>query len=47
MVNNSTNINKTNNGLSPQTTEYKETTTYVDRNSGLGLGQTHKRIVHT
>ena len=38
MVNNSTNINKANNDLSPQIIENKKTMTY-DRNPGPGLGQ--------
>jgi len=38
MVNNSTNINKANNDLSPQIIEHKKTMTY-DRNPGPGLGQ--------
>ena len=42
MVNNFTNINKTNNHLSPQLTEYKKETTYDVGNSGLCLGQTKK-----
>jgi hypothetical protein len=43
MVNKSTNINKTNNHLSPQTTEYqKKTMTYGIRNPCLGLAQAQK-----
>jgi hypothetical protein len=42
MVNNFTNINKTNNHLSPQLTEHKKETTYDVGNSGLCLGQTKK-----
>jgi hypothetical protein len=40
MVNNSTNINKTNNNLSPQTNEYEKTMTYDIGNPGPVLGQT-------
>jgi hypothetical protein len=40
MVNNSTNINKMNNKLSPQTIEYKKTMTYDIGNPGPVLGQT-------
>jgi hypothetical protein len=40
MVNNSTNIIKTNNHHSAQITEHKKTTTYDIGNSGPGLGQT-------
>jgi hypothetical protein len=36
MVDNSTNGNKTNNHLSPQTTEHKNTTAYGVGNPGLG-----------
>jgi hypothetical protein len=36
-VNNSTNINKTNNHLSPQLTEHKKTMTYGIGNLGPGL----------
>jgi hypothetical protein len=40
MVKNFTNINKTNNHLSPQTIKHKEnTTTYGIWNPGPGLGQ--------
>jgi hypothetical protein len=39
-VNNSTNINKTNNHLSPQLTEHKKTMTYGIGNLGPGLWQT-------
>jgi len=43
MVNNSTNVNKTNNKLSPQTIEQtKKTTTFGIGNPGPGLGQTQK-----
>jgi hypothetical protein len=42
MVDNSTNSNKTNNHLSPQTTEHKNTTAYGVGNLGLGLGQIQK-----
>jgi len=35
MVINSTNINKTNNHLSPQIIEHNKTTTYGDANPGL------------
>ena len=42
MVNNSTKINKMNNYLSPQTTEHKNTMTYVVGNPSLGLGQAQK-----
>jgi hypothetical protein len=41
MVNSSTNINKTNNHLSPQITEHKKTTRYDNRNVCPGLGQTN------
>ena len=39
MVNNSTNINKTDNHLSIQLTGHKKTTTYEVGNSGDALGQ--------
>ena len=40
MVNNSTNINKTNNNHSPQLTKHKKkNTTYDVGNPGPGLGQ--------
>jgi hypothetical protein len=39
MVNNLTNINKTNNNLSPQLIEHKEATIYADRNPGHGYRQ--------
>jgi hypothetical protein len=42
MVNNSTNINKTNNHLSPQLTEHKKTTKYDVEHRGPALGQAHK-----
>ena len=42
MVNDFTNINKTNNRLSPSLTEHKNLTTYVVENTGPGLGQVHK-----
>jgi hypothetical protein len=43
MVNNSTNINKTNSHLSPQITEpKKKTTTYDVGYQGPGLGQAKK-----
>ena len=42
MVNNSTKINKMNNYLSSQTTEHKNTMTYVVGNPSLGLGQAQK-----
>jgi hypothetical protein len=38
MVNNSTNINKTNNYLSPQIIEHIKTMTYGTRNPDSGLG---------
>jgi hypothetical protein len=38
MVNNSTNINKTNNHFSPQSIEHKKTTTYGIDNLGPGNG---------
>ena len=37
MVNNSNNINKTNNDLSPQIIEHKQTLTYDVENPGLAL----------
>ena len=42
MVNNSTNINKTNNYLSPQLIEYKKITTDEVGNLGPCLGQVKK-----
>ena len=42
MVNNSTNINKTNNHLSLQTIERKKTMAYGVGNRGPGLGQVQK-----
>jgi len=39
MFNKSTNINKTNNHLSPQIIEQLKTTTYDVGNAGRGLGQ--------
>jgi hypothetical protein len=42
MVTNFTNINKTDNYLSPQLTEHKKTTTNDVGNPGHGLGQTLK-----
>jgi ribosomal protein L18 len=44
MVNNSNNINKTNNHISPQIIEHKKDhdIIYVDGNPGSGLGQAHK-----
>ena len=43
MVNNSTNVNKTNNKLSPQTIEQtKKTTTFGVGNPGPGLRQAQK-----
>jgi hypothetical protein len=43
MVNNSTNINKTNNHLSNlKSMNIKKTTTYDIGDPGPGLGQTHK-----
>jgi len=39
MLNNPTNNNKTNNHLSPQTTEHKKTTAYGVRNAGPCLEQ--------
>ena len=43
MVNNSININKTNNHLTPQTIEYKKkTTTYGVGNPGPSFGQAKK-----
>ena len=44
MVNNSTNINKTNNHLSSQLNSLNtdKTTTYYVGNPGPGLGQAHK-----
>ena len=44
MVNNSTNINKTNVCLSPQLTEHKKTTTYDVGNPGHGLEQTQQYV---
>ena len=42
VVNNFTNINKTNNYLSPQITEHKKTVTYGIGNPGPGLRQAQK-----
>jgi hypothetical protein len=42
MVNNATNINKTQNHISSQPIEHKKTTTYDVGNSGPGLGQAQK-----
>jgi len=42
MVNNFTNINKTNNHSSPQLIQHKKTTTYDVRNPGPGFRQAHK-----
>ena len=43
MVNNSININKMNNHLSPRIIDHnKQTTTYNVRNPGSGLGQAQK-----
>jgi len=42
MGNTSTNINKAEKDLSSQTIEHIKTATYDVRNSGHGLGQTHK-----
>jgi len=42
MVNNSTNINKTNHHPSSSLTKYKKTTTYDIGNQDPGLGQTQK-----
>ena len=42
MVNNSININKTNNHVSPQLIDHKKTTAYDIGNTVLGLGQAHK-----
>jgi len=39
MVNNSTNINKTNNHLSPQITDQEKATTYPDGHQSAGWGQ--------
>jgi hypothetical protein len=39
MVNNLTNINKMNNGLSPQPIDHKKTTTYDIEKPGHVLGQ--------
>jgi hypothetical protein len=44
MVNNSSNINKTNNHLSPQIINPKKTTTYEVGNPGPFLGQTQKYL---
>jgi hypothetical protein len=41
MVNKSTNINKTNNHLSPQIIEHNKTTSYDVVNPVPGLGQAH------
>ena len=41
--NNSTNINKTNIRLSPQTIEHKKNTTHNIRNQGPVWGQVHER----
>ena len=46
MVNNSTNINKTNNNLSPQLIQHKKTMTYDVRNPGKGLEQAQKMWWH-
>ena len=42
MVDNSTNINKTNNYLSPQIIEHKQITTHGVENRGPALGQTQE-----
>ena len=42
MVNNSTNINKINNYLSPQMIEHLKTTTYDEGNLGPGLDMTEE-----
>jgi hypothetical protein len=43
MINNSTNINKTKNLLSPQVIKTKKITTYDVGNPGADFGQAHKR----
>ena len=42
MVNNATNINKTNNLFTSQTNEHKKTLTYCVGNPGPDLGHAHK-----
>ena len=44
MVTNATNINKTNNYLSPELTEEKKTTVYDVGNPGPALGHAHKYV---
>jgi len=44
MANNSTNTNKTNDNLSPQTIEHKKTMTYGIGNSCPGFGQALKNM---
>jgi hypothetical protein len=44
MVTNATNINKTNNYLSPEPTEEKKTTVYDVGNPGPALGHAHKYV---
>jgi hypothetical protein len=44
MVNNPTNINKTNSHLSPKIIDHKRTTTDVYGNPELGVGQPQKKM---
>jgi 5-methyltetrahydropteroyltriglutamate--homocysteine methyltransferase len=44
MVNNTTNINKTNNPLSPQTAEHIQTTTHGVEHRGPALGQVQEDL---
>jgi len=44
LVNNSSNINKTENHLSSYNTEHKKTTTYDVRNPGPGLGKAQEKF---